>query len=121
MPTAKRTTRRPSGSAVYRAIADRTRRAILDRLLQGPLTVREIARHFPISRPAVSRHLRLLRRAKLVEAEPRGRERFYHAAPAPLAVVDEWLARYRLFWQTRLLALKDFVESHPGGPPDGGS
>ncbi len=103
---------------VYRAIADETRRAILDRLAAGPLTVREIARHFPVSRPAISKHLRLLRAARLVAPVKQGRERVYHASPAPLATVDAWLTRYRVFWQARLNELKWIVESEDQ-PPKG--
>jgi DNA-binding transcriptional ArsR family regulator len=96
---------------VYRAVADPTRRAILDDLAAGPLTVNEIAGRFSVSRPAISKHLRLLRRARLVRPQRAGRRSFYHLDPRPLREIDRWLARYRLFWSARLLDLKDFVES----------
>ena len=100
-----------AGGAVYRAVADPTRRAILDGLAAGPLTVNEIAARFPVSRPAVSKHLRLLRRARLVRPRRQGRRRVYHLDPTPLRQIDAWLERYRLFWAARLLDLKDLVES----------
>ena len=100
-----------AGRAVYRAVADPTRRAILDDLVTGPLTVNEIAGRFPVSRPAISKHLRLLRRARLVRQQRDGRRRVYHLEPAPLHAIDQWLERYRLFWSARLLDLKDFVET----------
>lgn len=114
------TVRSRADAPAFRAIADPTRRAILDRLAAAPLTVHELARHFTVSRPAISKHLRLLLAARLVAAETRGRTRTYTLHPEPLAEVDIWLSRYRLFWQARLMALKSFVEetadSNTGGP-----
>jgi len=107
----QRRARSVAGGAVYRAVADPTRRAILDDLVTGPLTVNEIAGRFTVSRPAISKHLRLLRRARLVRQQRDGRRRVYHLEPAPLRAIDQWLERYRLFWSARLLDLKDFVES----------
>ncbi len=97
--------------ALYRAIADDTRRAILDLLLASASTAGGIAARFAISRPAISRHLRLLRAAALVVETRDGRRRVYRATPEPLRVIDAWLARYRLFWSARLVELKEFVES----------
>lgn len=99
---------------IFRAIADPTRRAILDILRGGQQPVSEIARAFPMSRPAVSKHLRLLRQAALVREHREGRNRCYHLNPDPLADVDRWLDPYREFWQARLGRLKTYVESqHP--------
>src|SRR5262245_24989039 len=95
----------------YRAIADPIRRTILDELRASPRTVNELARQFPVSRPAVSKHLRLLRAASLVQEEKIGRQRVYRLSPQPLAEVDQWLARYRMFWAARLMDLKEYVES----------
>ena len=100
-----------NAGVVYRAVADPTRRAILDDLATGPLTVKQIAVRFPVSRPAISKHLRLLRRARLVRQQRDGRQRIYRLDPSPLREVDAWLERYRLFWSARLLDLKDFVEA----------
>ena len=84
---------RLSGTAA--AIADPVRRAILDLLRVGPLTAGAVAGEFAISRPAVSRHLRVLREHGLVVDEARGRERLYQLQPAPLAELETWLARFR--------------------------
>lgn len=108
-----------NSAAVFHALADPTRRAVLDLLRAEILPAGQIARSFPISRPAISRHLRLLRRANLVREHRRGRHRLYHLNPQPLKAVDQWLSHYRAFWTTKLLHLKAFVESgqkHNLGP-----
>jgi DNA-binding transcriptional ArsR family regulator len=97
--------------AVFRALADPTRRAVLDLLRHGQEPAGEIARAFPVSRPAISRHLRLLRRACLVREHRIGRHRFYRLDPEPLRSIDHWLEHYRLFWTTKLASLKSFLES----------
>jgi DNA-binding transcriptional ArsR family regulator len=76
---------------IFRGIADPLRRAILDLLRARPRPVEEIARHFPVSRPAISKHLRVLREAGLVVEERAGRQRFYALAAAELAVARDWL------------------------------
>jgi DNA-binding transcriptional ArsR family regulator len=95
---------------VYRAIADPTRRAIMDRLRAGPAPVNTLAESFHQSRPAISKHLRVLREAKLVMEERAGRERIYRLRPAPLGEVAGWLEGYRSFWQTNLDSLKRYLE-----------
>ncbi len=100
-----------STEAVFGALADPTRRAVLDLLRRGNLPAGQIARAFPVSRPAVSKHLRLLRRARLVEERRHGRHRVYQLNPGPLRAVDNWLNRYRTFWQSSLASLKAFVEA----------
>lgn len=97
--------------AAFSALADPTRRAVLDLLLRGSLPVGQIAQGFPVSRPAISKHLRLLRRAGLVRARRVGRHRFFELNPEPLKAVDLWLGRYRVFWQSQLSNLKHFVEA----------
>ena len=99
-------------SSAFHAIADPTRRRILDLLRdQGPLRAGELAARFPrISRPGVSRHLRVLRGARLLRQERRGRELWYRLDPAPLSQVDAWVGRYSEFWQDRLQALKRATE-----------
>lgn len=97
--------------AVFAAIADPTRRAILDALTQRERSAGEIAGLFPVSRPAVSRHLRVLRGAGLVRERRAGRSRRYALEPAPLREVERWLEHYRLFWGARLQGLKTLVES----------
>jgi DNA-binding transcriptional ArsR family regulator len=98
---------------VFRALADPTRRAVLDLLRDGRQPAGEIARAFPVSRPAISKHLRLLRQARLVREQRDGRHRFYQLDPQPLREVDQWLEHYRAFWQNKLASLKTFVESDP--------
>jgi DNA-binding transcriptional ArsR family regulator len=95
---------------VFRAIADPTRRAILDRLRAGAAPVNALAEAFRQSRPAISKHLRILRNAHLVESEPVGRERVYVLRSAPLQQVAGWIEGYRLFWQINLTRLKRHVE-----------
>ena len=85
-----------SGHA-FGAIADATRRDILDALRRQDLPAGELAARFPVSRPAISRHLRILRQAGLVD-------------PRPLADIDRWISRYRMFWGARLHDLKRHVE-----------
>ncbi|MGH9687276.1 MAG: ArsR/SmtB family transcription factor [Candidatus Acidiferrales bacterium] len=100
-----------SSAPVFSALADPTRRAVLDLLRAGSLPAGAIARQFPISRPAISKHLRMLRRARLVHEHREGRLRLYRLNPAPLKAVDSWLERYRAFWETTLTNLKAFVEA----------
>jgi DNA-binding transcriptional ArsR family regulator len=100
-----------SAGAVFSALADPTRRAVLDLLRRGSLPAGVIARAFPVSRPAISKHLRLLRRAHLVRERREGRRRLYQLNPEPLRAVDSWLEHYRSFWQMSLTDLKTFVEA----------
>jgi DNA-binding transcriptional ArsR family regulator len=100
-----------STEATFQVLADPTRRAVLDLLRKGIQPAGEIARAFPVSRPAISKHLRLLRRAHLVEERREGRHRLYRLNPEPLKSVDVWLEQYRVFWQTSLANLKTFVEA----------
>jgi DNA-binding transcriptional ArsR family regulator len=100
-----------SPDAVFSALADPTRRAVLDLLRRGSLPAGRIAEVFPISRPAISKHLRLLRRAHLVEEERNSRQRIYSLNAAPLRAVDGWLNHYRTFWQGSLTSLKAVAES----------
>ena len=96
---------------IFRAIADPTRRAILDALRSGPKPVNAVAEAFPVSRPAISKHLRILREAGVVEETRQGRERLYRLKPAKLEPVDHWILTYRRFWAGHLNALKAFVET----------
>jgi DNA-binding transcriptional ArsR family regulator len=100
-----------STETAFQALADPTRRAVLDLLRQGSQPAGQIARAFPISRPAISKHLRLLRRAHLVQERREGRHRMYQLNPEPLKAVDSWLEHYRVFWTANLNSLKAFVES----------
>ena len=88
------------------ALADPTRIRIVEELVAGPMTANEVVSLFSISQPSISRHLRILREAGLVSAEPVGRQRLYHLDPQPLAEIDVWLARFRQFWSDKLDALE---------------
>lgn len=103
---------RSATTTPFVAIADSTRRAILDDLRATPAgrTVGEIASGFTISRPAISKHLRILRAAHLVRERRDGRRRIYTLDSGPLSAVDGWLAAYRAHWAATLIDLKDFVE-----------
>jgi len=99
-----------SGNTVFRAIADPTRRAILDRLRAGPVNAGALAADFRQSRPAISKHVRVLKEARLVTETRIGRERLYAIDPVPLQNVVGWLEGYRSFWQTSLDRLKRNLE-----------
>lgn len=96
--------------AVFAALADGKRRAILERLARGDATVGELAEPFQVSRPAISKHLRVLERAGLVRRTPDGRMTRCTADPAPLEGAVEWVERYRAFWVERLGALARYLE-----------
>jgi DNA-binding transcriptional ArsR family regulator len=87
------------------ALADPTRREIVELLAARDRSAGEIASHFRVSRPAVSRHLRVLREHGLVRARQQRQQRIYSLDPAPLVELDDWLARNRAFWTNRLDAL----------------
>ncbi len=100
-----------SQEATFHALADPTRRAVLDLLRRGSQPAGQIASAFPVSRPAISKHLRLLRRAHLVREHREGRHRVYQLNPEPLRAVDSWIEQYRVFWTKSLNNLKAFVEA----------
>jgi DNA-binding transcriptional ArsR family regulator len=91
--------------AVLHALSDESRRTVLEILRDHPATAGELAEALPIARPGVSRHLRVLREAGLVDVEAQAQRRIYTLRPEPLAEVDTWLDRYRVLWQGRLSAL----------------
>ncbi|HEX6820846.1 MAG TPA: metalloregulator ArsR/SmtB family transcription factor [Candidatus Sulfotelmatobacter sp.] len=94
---------------VFSALADPTRRAILQRLTRHPATVTEIAGPFPVSLNAISKHLRVLEQAGLLRREIKGREHYCRIEPRPLREADRWLQRYRQFWEVRMGALETYV------------
>jgi DNA-binding transcriptional ArsR family regulator len=100
-----------AAEATFQALADPTRRAVLDLLRRGSQPAGQIAEAFPVSRPAISKHLRLLRRAHLVREHREGRHRVYQLNPEPLRAVDSWIEQYRTFWVNSLSNLKAFVEA----------
>ena len=91
--------------AVLHALADVSRRTVLEALRAGPASAGELAALLPIARPGVSRHLRVLREAGLVEVEQQAQFRRYSLRPEPLAEVDGWISGYRSLWKQRLDAL----------------
>jgi len=96
-------------SRTFAALADPTRRAILARLQGGSLRVSEIAAPFEISLNAVSKHLKLLERARLLRREVRGREHYCFLDATPIGEAEQWTAGYREFWERRLDALEQLV------------
>jgi DNA-binding transcriptional ArsR family regulator len=90
---------------VLQALSDESRRTMLEALTVGPATAGELAALLPIARPGVSRHLRVLREAGLVEVRQEAQRRVYSLRPEPLAEIDQWLGRYRPLWEQRLDAL----------------
>ncbi|MFN2582570.1 MAG: ArsR/SmtB family transcription factor [Candidatus Dormibacteria bacterium] len=101
----------PHLNAVFGALADPTRRAIVTRLAGGELTVSELARPFQVSLPAVTKHLRVLERAGMLEHHKQGRVRRCRLVAAPMQTADDWLARYRIFWDRRLESFARHLET----------
>lgn len=95
-------------AAAFQALGEPRRLAILELLREGEKSVGELSGHLGASQPAVSKHLRALREAGLVEVRPDAQHRYYRIRPEPLAEVDDWLAQYRRLW-TRSL---DRLEAH---------
>lgn len=92
-------------TAIFAALGSPIRRRILELLLEGPSTVNTFVDAFQLSRPSVSEHLQVLRIAKLVRDERRGRERFYHIEPRRLVEGQEWLKPFQHDWRQRMQAL----------------
>jgi DNA-binding transcriptional ArsR family regulator len=92
------------------ALADPVRREIVEVLLDHPEDAGTLASRFPISRPAVSRHLRVLRDCGLVRSETVAQHRVYHAEATPLREIDDWVSRYRAFWTEKLDALDTHLQ-----------
>ena len=95
-----------NGEAAFRAIADPSRRRMLDHLARGERTVTELCGLFEMSQPAISQHLKVLRDAGLVRDRREGRARIYSLDARPLAHVHDWLAHYERFWSVKLDALE---------------
>jgi DNA-binding transcriptional ArsR family regulator len=101
--------------AVFSALADPTRRAIVVRLAQGEASVSELAEPFDVSLPAVTKHIAVLERAGLLEHHKRGRVRRCRLVAAPMRVADEWLRSYRVFWEQRLDSLAEHMKTTKEG------
>ncbi len=96
--------------AVFRALADSTRRAIFERLARGEAAVKDLTARFDVSQPAISQHLATLRNAGLVSERREGRLVFYRVEPAGLRPLVDWLAHYETFWRDRLAQLRALLE-----------
>jgi DNA-binding transcriptional ArsR family regulator len=102
---------------VFAALANPTRRDVLDLLLDGPRPVQEIAERFDMARPSVSEHLKVLRDAGLVSETKHGRQRLYAVEPDPLRDLQQWLAPYERFWRAKLASLGELLDArHPDEP-----
>ncbi|MET9486779.1 metalloregulator ArsR/SmtB family transcription factor [Nocardia sp. NPDC006630] len=112
--------RTKSGSAdlVFGALANPTRRDILELLLDGEQSVQAIAERFDMARPSVSEHLKVLRDAGLLEEDKRGRQRFYRVEPHPLHELQSWLDPFERFWRQRLHALGAVLDAMPDHPDE---
>jgi DNA-binding transcriptional ArsR family regulator len=95
---------------VFHALADATRRSMVERLSEGPVSVSELARPLPMSLPAVVQHLRVLETSGLVRTEKHGRVRTCHIEPAALRPVEHWISSRRVAWEWRLDKLGDYLE-----------
>jgi DNA-binding transcriptional ArsR family regulator len=93
---------RAAKDLTFRAVADPTRRAILDVLADAPSSVTDLCDRFDVSQPAISQHLAVLREAGLVSVTPDGKRRLYALTAEPLAEVHAWAAHYERFWTTHL-------------------
>ena len=106
-------TRKRVSVDVFRAVADPTRRELLDRLSEEELPVMKLAASFDMSLPAVSQHLKLLRKAGLVTERRRGRQRLYRLRATPLKEVADWISHYDRFWKVKLKSLGEHLRKNP--------
>lgn len=95
---------------VFQAIADPTRREIINMLSQQTLNLNAVADNFAMSRPAISKHIKILTECGLISIKQQGRERFCEARLQKLCEVNEWIEQYRVFWTGKLDALESFLE-----------
>jgi DNA-binding transcriptional ArsR family regulator len=109
--TQRRHHSQPAGD-VFHAVADPTRRALLDLLAQGEEPVNSLAERFAMSRPAISQHLAILLKTRLVCVRRVGRERRYRLQPQPLEEIYDWVALYERFWTNKLSALSEHLRKH---------
>jgi len=100
---------------IFQAIADPTRRKVLELLSKKELPISEITSHFSISRTAIVKHLHILSEADLVHGQKKGREKVYYLQPEPLKEVQDWLSYYQQFWTNKLSILQHIVERDEEG------
>lgn len=94
---------------VFQAIADPTRRAIINMIANKTLNLNSVAESFDISRPAISKHIKILTQCGLITIKQQGRERYCEAKLQKLDEVSQWVEQYRVFWNTKLDALENFL------------
>ena len=109
----------PPLDRVFQALADPTRRALVDRLSHGPASVSELAAPLPMTLAAVVQHLQVLEASGLVRSHKVGRVRTFTMTPAPLRSAEQWIAQRRTAWERRLDRLGDLLAEQPGPPPEG--
>ena len=102
----------------FQALADPTRRAMVERLGRGPATVSELAQPFAMSLPAVVQHLQTLEASGLVRSEKVGRVRTCRMEPAALSLAEQWIGQRRADWERRLDRLGEHLKQHPQGEPE---
>jgi DNA-binding transcriptional ArsR family regulator len=102
---------------VFQAIADPTRRGILALLALGPLHLNAVAEHFPVSRPAVSKHIKILTECGLISIRQAGRERYCQVQLDGLREVSSWVDQYRQFWDRKLDSLEQYLVEQQQKPP----
>lgn len=106
----------PALDLVFHALADPTRRAIVDRLTRGPASVSALAAPLTMSLPAVLQHLRVLEASGLVHSKKAGRVRTCQVEPLALAAAERWITERRGIWEQRLDRLGDYLAEHPEAP-----
>jgi len=97
-------------SDIFRALSDPTRRGVFERLAEGERTVSQLRNELPVSQPAISQHLAVLRAAGLVSERREGRFAYYRMVPDALAPLAGWVERYKVFWPERVEKLKDVLK-----------
>jgi DNA-binding transcriptional ArsR family regulator len=102
-------------AATFEVLAERSRRRILDLLLEQPRSVGELVELLGLSQPGTSKHLRVLREAGLVRVRRDAQRRWYELRPEPLTEIDAWLQPYRKLWGDRLDALEQHLDANPEG------
>jgi len=104
---------------VFHALADSTRRDMVERLIRGPASVSELAEPLTMSLPAVMQHIQVLEACHLVRSEKVGRVRTCRLEPGPLRMAEAWIGHQRTAWEHRLDQLGGYLAEHPGSPDQG--
>ena len=105
------TNQQPALDHVFQALADPSRRRMVERLMAGPASVTELAKPLPMALPTVVQHLKVLERGGLIRTEKKGRVRTCHIEPAPLSAAEQWIAEQRALWEGRLDRLGDYLQT----------